>query len=166
MKKLMTFLLAVMILTILGCSNSKVVPQAPKNDADRGHIVIDKSDMKFAVTEQPKYLKQLIPASKEGYQVVSINIIITNHSQQNIHISPDFVTIKTDKNNTYKYAPGDLDVLGKSVFREIQVPPNDEQGGGILAFEILNDEKATQVTYKDDSGHNYTVKFESPDTKI
>lgn len=167
MKKWLSIsLITILLFTVIGCSAKKQIANPQPSSEDDNHIVVNKNDIKLAVSNQPKNLKKLVPASQKGFDVISINVVITNHTPKTIHVSPDFVQIVTDKNNTYKWMEDDALILGKSAFRDFDVPGNDTKGGGKITFEIKPDETVSKLIYKDDSGHDITIEYKKPASKI
>ena len=167
------FIIALMIVlafTVVGCGGRKIVKEPNKvNREDDNHIVFDKDkDIKVAASNQPKNMKGMIPANKEseGYVVITILVKVTNHSQQPLQAKPTYVTIFTDKGNTYQFDPTDAVVLTSRAFLEKLVPGNDGEGGGILPFEVKSDEKVTKLNYKDEAGHDINLEYNKPAAKV
>lgn len=164
MKRIATvlMLLLVCIVTITGCTDNKKNEPAPKppeeQKVDSEHLTAEQQGITLSISRQLRSMSGMITSTKENHEVKGLLVKLENASQNNIAISPDFVTLKTTDGTEYKYSPQLSEILGKSSFIKRQVPP-DYEGGGIILFEIKKGAVPQEVTYKDDSGHNMVVKF-------
>lgn len=145
---------------ISGCTGTKRMAPPPKKSekTDSDHLTAEQQGLKLTVSRGLRSMSSMIKSSKPNYEVKGTLVKLKNNSENNILISPDFVTLKTTDGAEYKYSPELSEFLGKSTFIKRRVPP-DYEGGGIMLFEIKSGATPQSLIYKDNSGHNMTIKF-------
>ncbi|RJQ41322.1 MAG: DUF4352 domain-containing protein [Nitrospiraceae bacterium] len=167
MKKLTVILFSILLLVSAGCAGSKKkepVP-VPPSQPDTSHLTAEDKGLEVSISREMRALTGMIASSREGYEVYSIQVAVANNSKDNVPISPDFVTLKASDRTEYKYSPDLTEtVTSKAAFKEVTLPP-DYRGGGLLIFELKKGSVMENLNYKDDSGHDMTVKFPS-DVKV
>jgi len=167
MKKFVTVFICLLIILIAGCSDPTPQNTPPQPKAkDTTHLTAQDNGMGISVSKEVRPMGQMIPSSKNGYDVVSILVKVENNSKSNIPVSPDFVTLKTVDGTEYKYSQGltENGPLGKSAFTERTIPP-DYTGGGLLLFELKKGSQVQSLTYTDEQNRNMTIKFPSSSQK-
>ncbi|GAB4267157.1 hypothetical protein [Thermincola ferriacetica] len=159
MKKYIIVILCVAFL-LAGCTGSKVPAPKPDTTPNTNHLTAQKDGITLEVSRELKTFPKNMLATKEGYDIVGLSVIVINKSQQNVPISPDYVTLVAIDNTTYKYSEITESVTGKGAFRKVTLPP-DYRGGGLLLFEIKKGIKINKVIYKDQMNHEFNINFES-----
>lgn len=163
MKKISVLLLCLSVLFFIGCSqseNQQAPPPPPSAENDAAHLTAESNGFKLSVSRELRSMSQLIKSTKSGYDVVSILVKVENNTKNNIPVAPDFITLKMSDGTVYKYSSEltDNGPLGKSAFVKRTIPP-DYNGGGLLLFELKPGSIAQTLNYKDNSGHDMTIKF-------
>jgi len=162
MKKLLVLILCILLPVLAGCASDKKeqpVPKPPKTDTT--HLTAEQRGITIKVSREIRNLSRMIKSSKEGHQVVSLQVAVENDSKDNVSISPDFVTLKTVDGTEYKYSPDLTEtVTSKASFKKVTLPP-DYRGGGLLIFEIKQGAKIESLQYKDGAGRDIPIKFSS-----
>lgn len=161
MKKFITLLLCITLFVFNGCTSKKpATPKPPVEATDPSHITAEDKGFVVSTSREVRNMTQMIKPTTPGNDVLSVLVKIENNSKSDFLVSPDFVTLKTDDGSEYKYSSQltNSQPLGKSAFSKRPIPP-DYMGGGLLIFEVKAGSKADSLNYKDDSGHNMTLKF-------
>lgn len=163
MRKLFTVLLCIILMVFSGCTSAKKEEPAPKSvQPDTTHVTAEDKGVIISTSREVRDMTQMIKPTKEGNTVFGILVALENNSRADVPISPDFVTLKTTDGTTHKYSPEltNSKILGKSAFSNRTIPP-DYRGGGLLIFEVTKGVKAESLTYKDNSGHNMSLNFQT-----
>lgn len=163
MRKLFTVLLCILLMVFSGCTDTKKEDPAPKPEQpDTTHVTAQDKGVILSTSREVRDMTQMIKPSKAGNTVFGILVAIENNSKADVPISPDFVTLKTNDGKTHKYSAQltNSQILGKSAFTNRTIPP-DYRGGGLLIFEVNSGSKAASLIYKDNSGHNLTLNFQT-----
>lgn len=163
MRKLFTVLLCIILLVFSGCTNAKKENTAPKPvEPDTAHVTAEDKGLIISTSREVRDMTQMIKPTKADNSVFGILVAIENNSKADVPISPDFVTLKTNDGTTHKYSSEltNSKILGKSAFVSRTIPP-DYRGGGLLIFEVKKGLKVDSLLYKDNSGHNMTLNFQT-----
>lgn len=163
MRKLFTVLLCIVFVVLSGCTSTKKEEAAPKPvQPDVSHVTAEDKGVTISTSRDVRDMTQMIKPSNAGNSVFGILVAIENNSKADVPISPDFVTLKTSDGKTHKYSAQltNSKILGKSAFTSRTIPHN-YRGGGLLIFEVNKDLKAESLFYKDNSGHNMTLNFQT-----
>lgn len=164
MKQLTVIILCTAIALFTGCAkpNTQAPEPKPQDQIDTTHLTAEDKGFKMSVTKEVRNMTQMIPSSKEGYDVISVLVKLENNTKNNIPVSPEFVTLKTTDGAEYKYSASltESGPVGRSAFAKRSIPP-DYQGGGLLLFEITTGAQVQTLGYEDDQGHKMIIKFPS-----
>ena len=165
MKRIFLVSLTILLIIFTGCSKQEPKDQTPppkSDNLDTTHLTTEDRNLKISVSKKIRSLNGMNIYDREGYDLVSVQVAVENHSkEENIPISPDFVTLKTSDGSEYKYSPSlTQQITNKAAFKEVVLPP-DYRGGGLLLFELKTGSITDSLTYEDESGHTMTVKFPS-----
>ncbi|MFZ5627259.1 MAG: DUF4352 domain-containing protein [Bacillota bacterium] len=167
MKKifLLSFLVAALLLGGCASTQPQVPPHASNREEKSGHIKLVQGPLTLEVSQKPKYFSpELMPAEK-GKVVIGLFTAITNDSDQDLTIKPEFVTIITEDGKSYQYSETRTAITGKGAFKAMDLPPH-YRGGGLLLFEIPRDQQVDKVLYEDQAGHKFTVNLLAPPGKV
>ncbi len=166
MKKLLALLLCIALFVFTGCTEEKPEPAPSPSVEDTSHLTGEDNGFIVSTTRDIRNMTQMIKPTKPDYEVISLLVKVENNTKADIPISPDFVTIKTADGEIHKYSSTltNAKPLGKSAFSERTIPP-DYRGGGLLIFEIKSGLTVDTLHYKDDSGHDITLKYRTEQPK-
>lgn len=165
MRKLLPYLL-ILSLILTGCGKNSEIsekptpPPAPPNN----HLRLELNKIIFETSASPKYFnKEMVPA-EEGFVVASLFFAFTNHSDKDLDINPEFLEITVADGRKFKASEKTV-ITGSGAFKN-QTLPTGYRGGGLLLFEIPEDQKISRVYYHDDQGNDFTLDLLQKPSKI
>jgi len=161
---LLSFLAA---LLLSGCASKEpqVPPHAGNQEEKSGHLKLVQGPLTLEVSQKPKYFNPELMPADDGKVVIGLFTAITNDSDQDLTIKPEFVTIITEDGKSYQYSEARTAITGKGAFKAMALPPH-YRGGGLLLFEIPRDQQVDKVLYEDQAGHKFTVNLLVPPGKV
>lgn len=167
MKKilLLSFLMAALLLGGCASTRPQVPPHTSNQEEKSGHLKLVQGPLTLEVSQHPKYFKPEMMPADEGKVVIGLFTAITNDSDQDLAIKPEFVTIITEDGKSYQYSEARTAITGKGAFKAMDLPPH-YRGGGLLLFEIPRDQQVEKVLYQDQAGHQFTVNLLAEPGKV
>ncbi len=148
-----------MSLLVSGCWSSKQTPPPKTTQPNTNHISAEQGGVKVEVSRELRTFPKSMIATKEGFDIVGISVVITNNSKENVPISPDNITLVAVDNTQYKYSEV-TSITGKGAFKAVVLPP-EYRGGGLLLYEIKKGVKIDKIVFKDKLNHDITIKFDT-----